>query len=224
MTRVGSGRRVPRTYSLREQEAATLRRLVLAVLLLTAAFSARAIEYTDVYYNPAESGWGFFLVQSDTVQFLAFFIYGPDGKPTWYTAQLTDDGTGTYTGPVYATTGTYFALPWNPAQLTVNPVGTATFQPIDIYHATLTYTVNRVGTVMKTVQRQTLTPYVLSGHYSGSLTGSVTGCVNPAKNVPSLNYRFNLVVAQVADQSATLSFTIVIRLERSSTGWVGLTS
>src|SRR3989442_1023828 len=118
MTRVGAGRRVPRTYFFREQEGATLRRLVLAVLLLTAAFSARAIEYTDVYYNPAESGWGFFLVQSDTVQFLAFFIYGPDGKPTWYTAQLTDDGTGTYTGPVYATTGTYFALPWNPAQLT----------------------------------------------------------------------------------------------------------
>jgi hypothetical protein len=186
-----------------------LRKLTFGVLLVTATFSARAVEYTDVYYNPAESGWGFFVVQSNTFQFLAFFIYGSDGKPTWYTAQLMDNGTGTYTGQVYATTGTYFPLPWNPAQLTASAVGTATFQPTDSYHATFTYTINGVGTVTKTVQRQTLTPYVLAGSYSGSLSGSVSGCANPAHNVPSLTYRFNLTVTQVGDQSATLSFTIV---------------
>ena len=92
-----------------------LRKLTFGVLLVTATFSARAVEYTDVYYNPAESGWGFFVVQSNIFQFLAFFIYGSDGKPTWYTAQLMDNGTGTYTGQVYETTGTYFPLPWNPA-------------------------------------------------------------------------------------------------------------
>ena len=184
-------------------------KLILAVLLLAATFNAKAVEYTDVYYNPAEAGWGDFLVQSNTFQFHAFFIYGPDGKPTWYTGQLTDDGTGKYTGPLYATTGTYFALPWNPAMLTAAVAGTATFQPIDSSHATLSYTVTGVGTVIKTVQRQTLTPYVLSGNYSGSLSGSITGCTNPAQNVPSVAYRFNLAVSQVADQSATLSFTIV---------------
>jgi hypothetical protein len=186
-----------------------LRKLILAVLLLIATFSAKAVEYTDVYYNPAESGWGFFVVQSNGFQFLAFFIYGSDGKPTWYVALLTDNGTGTFTGPVGATTGTYFPLPWNPAQYAANTVGTATFQPIDATHATFTYTVNGIGTVTKTVQRQTLTPYMLAGNYSGSLSGSVTGCTNPAQNVPSLTYRFNLTVSQVADQSATLTFTIV---------------
>lgn len=186
-----------------------LRKLILAVLLLTATFSAKAVEYTDVYYNPAESGWGFFVVQSNGFQFLAFFIYGSDGKPTWYVALLTDNGTGTFTGPVGATTGTYFPLPWNPALYASSTVGTATFQPIDAAHATFTYTVNGVGTVTKTVQRQTLTPYMLAGNYSGSLSGSVTGCMNPAQNVPSLTYRFNLAVSQVADQSATLAFTIV---------------
>ena len=192
-----------------QREAAVLRKVILGLLLLSATFSARAVEYTDVYYDPAESGWGFFVVQSNTFQFLAFFIYGSDGKPTWYTAQLMDNGTGTYAGAVYATTGTYFPLPWNPAQLTNSAVGTATFQPTDSYHATLTYTINGAGTVTKTVQRQTLTPYVLTGSYSGSLSGSVSGCANPAKNVPSLTYRFNLMVTQVGDQSATLAFTIV---------------
>jgi hypothetical protein len=186
-----------------------LRKLFLGVLLLTAAFSARAIDYTDVYYNPAESGWGFFVVQSNTFQFLAFFIYGSDGQPTWYTAQLTDDGTGTYTGAVYATTGTYFPQPWNPAQLTVSAVGTATFQPTDIYHATFTYTINGVGTVMKTVQRQTLMSYVLSGNYSGSMSGSISGCSNPAGNDPAFRGRYVLTVTQVGDQSATVTFTFV---------------
>jgi len=32
-----------------------------------------------------------------TTQFLAFFIYGADGKATWYAAQLANDGTGNYT-------------------------------------------------------------------------------------------------------------------------------
>ena len=40
---------------------------------------------------------GVFLVQSDITQFLAFFIYGPDGKPTWYTAELERDTQATST-------------------------------------------------------------------------------------------------------------------------------
>ena len=186
------------------------KQFIVAVCLFTAAFSARAERnYTDVYYNPAESGWGVFLVQTNTFQFVAFFIYGSDGRPTWYSAQLTDDGTGNYTGSLYATTGTYFALPWNSAQATINPVGTVKFSPVDIYRATITYTVNGVGTVSKAIQRTTLTPEVLGGSYSGSLTGSISGCANPANNVVHFDGRFNLNVSQVGNQSATLTFTIV---------------
>lgn len=188
-----------------------LRKLMLALLLLiaTSTANAAATDYTDVYYNPAESGWGFFLVQSNTFQFLAFFIYGADGKPTWYVALLTDNGTGTYTGPVGATTGSYFPAPWDPTVYTATTVGTATFQPIDAYHATFTYTINGAGTVMKTVQRQTLQPFVLAGGYTGSLTGSITGCMNPASDNPSFHHRFNLDVTQTGDQSAVLTFTLV---------------
>src|SRR5438067_4143148 len=132
-----------------------LKRLVLVVLLLLSV-RVQAVEYTDVYYNPNESGWGVFLVQSDTTQFLAFFIYGPDGKPTWYVAIITNDGTGNYTGSLFATTGTYFAAPWQGD--VVSAAGTVSFKPTDAYHATLTYTVNGIGTVVKAVQRQTLTP------------------------------------------------------------------
>ncbi len=183
-----------------------LKRFVVIVLLLIAAVRADALEYTDVYFTPSEPGWGVFLVQSNTTQFLAFFIYGADGKPTWYTMLLTDDGTGNYSGALYATTGTYFAAPWQGYK--INPAGTASFKPIDAYHATLTYTVNGIDTVTKTVQRETLTPYVLSGNYSGSLSGSISGCTDPTRNDPAFRANANLGVAQVGDQSATLTFTL----------------
>ena len=183
-----------------------LKRFVLVALLLLSV-RAEALEYTDVYYNPDESGWGVFLVQSDTTQFLAFFIYGPDGQPTWYVAIIANDGTGNYTGSLFATTGTYFAAPWQ--GYAVSAVGTASFRPIDSYHATLTYTVNGVGTVTKTVQRQTLTAYVLAGNYSGSMAGLISACNDPTQNDPSFRARYALAVTQVGDTSATLTFTFV---------------
>lgn len=183
-----------------------LKRLVFAVLLLLSV-SASAREFTDVYYDPAESGWGMFLVQSDTTQFVAFFIYGADGKPTWYVAILADNGAGSYTGDLLATTGTYFADPWQGD--IVGVAGTVTFTPSDIYHATLSYTVNGVGTVTKAVVRQTLTPYVLSGTYSGSASGAITGCTDPSRDEPNYRARYVLAVTQDADASVTLTFTFV---------------
>jgi len=184
------------------------RRLMLAALLLAVTTLAKAVtSYSDVWYDVNEQGWGMFLVQSNTFQFIAFFIYDSNGKPTWYTAQLTDDGTGKYTGSLYATTGTYFADPWQ--GYNVSPAGTATFAPSDIYHATLTYTVNNIPTVVKAVQRQPLTSLVLGGSYSGSVFGTDTSCNNPSDNNNAINGRFNLAVVQNGDASATLTFSFV---------------
>jgi hypothetical protein len=187
------------------------RRLLLALLLMAAAFSARALEYTDVYYNKDEPGWGMFLVQSETFQFIALFIYGPDGKPVWYVANLDQDGTnpGSYKGTLYATTGTYFADVWDPSKLVANEVGTVSFTTSDSYHGTLVYTFNGGPTVTKQIVRQTLTPYQMSGDYSGSLVGSQTGCGDPGDNFNNMVSRFELQVAQVNDDSITLKFSFV---------------
>jgi len=191
------------------------KRLLVALVLLVSAVNARAVEYTDVYVDadPAQSGWGAFLVQSDTFQFIAFFIYGPDNQPIWYTGQLTDDGTGKYTGAVYRSIGTYFAVPWNPADHPVpSPqIGIATFQPIDSYNATLTYTIGDSGAVTKSVTRQTLTSYKMAGNYSGSMAGSVSGCTDPndPRTDPMFRARYGLTVGQSGDASATLVFTFV---------------
>jgi hypothetical protein len=192
-----------------------MRRLLCAVLLLLAATRVGANTYSDIWYDPAESGWGVFVKQSDKFQFLAFFIYGPgtapNAPPTWYTAQLTDVGDGlTYTGPLYATTGTYFADPWQGDVAT--QVGMATFSGSpaaeDYAHAILTYTVGDL-LVNRSIVRQTLTAYALSGNYSGAVLGTVAGCSNPADNNGAVSGRFNLALAQVGDTSATLTFSFV---------------
>jgi hypothetical protein len=186
-----------------------MKRFVAIVALLLSAARADALEYTDVYYNPAESGWGVFLVQSDITQFLAFFIYGTDNKPTWYTATLTQNAAGGYNGSLIATTGSYFGVPWNPAQLTVTSVGTVSFVPTDAYSATITYALTGGPTVTKVVQRQTLTAYQLPGNYSGSVSGTQAACTNPSDNNAQFRGRFNLAATQSADTAASLTFTFV---------------
>ena len=123
-----------------------LRRLLLTTLLFMTAGGAAATDYTDIWYDPPESGWGVNIVQSNNFLFMTFFLYGSDGRPTWYVAQVTQDASGNFNGTLYQATGTYFALPW--AGNVVSVAGTASFQPITPYSANLVYTVNNVGTVV----------------------------------------------------------------------------
>src|ERR1700730_5456948 len=177
-----------------------LKRFFLAVLLLVAAGRAAAVDYTDIWYIPAEAGWGVNVVQSNTFLFITFFIYGADGKPTWFTGQVTQDSSRNFNGTLYSTTGTYYISPW--AGFSGGPVGTVSFQPLGPYTAKLIYTVNGVGTVTKLIQRQTLTAIALGGVYSGAQTGTFTGCAN---NVSYRNF-FDLQITHLTDGTVTFAF------------------
>jgi len=43
-------------------------------------------NFSDQWWNPAESGWGAAILQQYDTLFVDVFVYGPDGRPTWYTA------------------------------------------------------------------------------------------------------------------------------------------
>ena len=180
-----------------------IKRILLVALLMLAAARAGAADYTDIWYLPAESGWGVNVVQSNNFLFMTFFLYGADGKPTWYVAQVTQDASGNFNGTLYSFTGTYFALPWAGNILSV--AGTASFRPTSPYTATLVYTVNGVGTVTKSIQRQTLTAITIGGTYAGAQAGSYSGCNNPAQNQLYTDH-FNLQVTQFVDGSARFAF------------------
>lgn len=187
-----------------------MRRLITAVFLLAAAFGARATDYTDIWFTPSEQstaggGWGVNVVQSESFMFVTFFIYGPDNKPTWYVAGLTADASGNFNGPLYATTGTYFAAPWNPNDGAGSAtVGTASFQPTGAYTANLAYSITGGPSVVKAIQRQALTSIALGGSYDGTQAGSYsnTGC----NDSYAYQDRFALGVTHVAGTSLTFTF------------------
>ena len=90
----------------------SLRTLCASVLLACALVAPQAsarTDYTDLWWNPVEAGWGLNLVQAQNFLFATFFVYGPGNQPLWYTGEMTRDASGAYVGPLFATTGTYFA-------------------------------------------------------------------------------------------------------------------
>jgi hypothetical protein len=176
-----------------------LRRLLLTLLLLTASAQAAATDYTDIWFNPAEAGWGVNVVQSDTFLFLTFFIYGADSKPTWFTGQVTQDSSNNFNGTLYSTIGTYYLLPWG--GYSGGPAGTVSFQPLGSYKAKLIYTVNGVGTVTKTIQRQPLTSITIGGNYTGGLVLAQSQCANSGSGTLTVNIAVNQPLNNVGSVS-----------------------
>jgi hypothetical protein len=121
--------------------------------------TAPIYDYSDMWWTPAESGWGLSVTQHvSTNLFAAWFVYGSDGRPTWYVLpdgawSLATFGRNTYSGQVYRTSGPYFGGPFLPANVVVTPVGTAQLLFSDYSHGTFTYTIDGVA-VSKAIERQ----------------------------------------------------------------------
>lgn len=186
---------------------------VVVAMLALAAFSIRPAvgapyDYTDNWYvGPSEAGWGVNFTQTDNFIFATLFIYGPGGQPTWYTAQMTWDGQSQFVGGLYATTGTYFANQWNPANSSNVQVGVASFTPStqNNYQGTFSYTVNGVGTFTKAVTRLTLTPIFLAGNYVGGQSGSYSNC-----NVNASNRTYqDFFTSEITQSGTTVTMTFV---------------
>jgi hypothetical protein len=191
----------PFAYSFRRGLAALAAGLVLSALSIRPAFAA-PYDYTDSWYVPTESGWGALFTQADNFLFVAIFIHGQDNSPTWYTANLTWDGTK-FTGPLYLNRGTYFALPWNPMDQSQQQVGSASFTPSaqNNYQGTLSYTVTGVASVTKAVTRLPSPLIPLGANYVGGQSGTYSGCsAGPYQDF------FNLVVTQTGT-NISMAFT-----------------
>jgi hypothetical protein len=79
--------------------------LSLSLFLTTPSFAnSWGIDRSDAWWNPNESGWGVMMSQQQNSIFIATFLYGPDGKATWFTGLLAYNGS-TYEGDLTASTG-----------------------------------------------------------------------------------------------------------------------
>jgi len=112
-----------------------------------------AVDFTDLWYNPGESGWGLAVTQQFGKMFLAWFVYDSAGKPTWYVASDCTVSGNSCAGQLFSTTGPAFGPTFDPLAVVGTPVGTVKVDFTGPNDATVAYTVSGVSGV-KTIQRQ----------------------------------------------------------------------
>ena len=122
---------------------------------LSASSATPIADFTDLWWNPAESGWGLSLVQhGNRVLFGVWYTYGLDGKRTWFVLPSgTWTDSRTYTGTVYGTAGPAASGAFNASAVRTTPVGTATLTFSDANRGTFAYTINGLSGT-KTISRQ----------------------------------------------------------------------
>lgn len=119
-----------------------------AVTAAVGGAEAAVVQAQGLWWNaPAgsESGWGINFAQQGSVIFATWFTYDLTGKAWWLsmTANKTGSSPDVYAGQLIASNGPAFsAMPFNPAAVIRNPVGTATLTFNDVNRASFDYVVN----------------------------------------------------------------------------------
>lgn len=113
-----------------------------------------AFDFSDLWWNPNESGWGLNLVQHATNQvFGVMYTYEAPNRPLWL---VIPGGTWTsslvFTGAIYRVNGPLITA-FDPSKVNVRTVGTATITFSDRDNGVLSFTID--GTqVTRTIMRQ----------------------------------------------------------------------
>lgn len=104
------------------------------------------VNYTDLWWNASESGWGVALTQQFNTIFATWYAYDAAGNAIWYVASdctVTDSGC---TGDLYQVTGgSSLTSIWSGAMKATAKVGTITFAFGNANDGTMTYTINGVS-------------------------------------------------------------------------------
>ena len=110
-------------------------------------------DYTGLWWNPAEAGWGLSLHQSPLdVLFGTWYVYNASGQPEWYTVQQGHWTSATrWVGTLYRNQGPFFAGPgFDPRLVLVQAAGDAVLEfrqlPGEEDRASFTYTIGGVTT------------------------------------------------------------------------------
>jgi lysyl endopeptidase len=113
----------------------------LSQYLAPPAIAAPFTDFTDLWWNPNESGWGLSLIQHpNRMMFAVWYTYGLDGKRTWfYVPSGTWTDSRTYSGRLYTTVGPAADGPFDPTRVRVQQVGAATLTFSDNNNGTLAW-------------------------------------------------------------------------------------
>ena len=116
--------------------------------LFSSGTAAQAVDYTDLWWNANESGWGVALTQDVGMIFAAWYTYDAAGQPIWYVASSCPLSGSGCTGDVYKVTGGMpLSASWVNLDFTqaLSTVGSVTFAFSDSSTGTMSYTINGVS-------------------------------------------------------------------------------
>jgi hypothetical protein len=101
-------------------------------------------NYTALWFNPAESGWGLNISHQGNTLFGTLYTYDLTGNAAWYSmSNGARQADGSYLGDLVVSGGPAFnSAPWNPNAVTRSVVGTMRLSFADDRHGTLTYSIN----------------------------------------------------------------------------------
>jgi hypothetical protein len=159
--------------------------LGLAALLMACAPAVRAAgtaSYADLWWVPAESGWGAHIVQQGEIAFVTLFVHRADGKPEWLVAPnaalyaVGADGRPAFGGPLYRVDGPWIGIPFDTTSVRAVPVGRLTLEPAAEGRLSLDYDVDGIR-ISKRIERQTFALPAVFGEYTGvfRMRSSVVG-------------------------------------------------
>ena len=139
------------------------------------ALAAHAGSSTDVWFDPAEPGWGMNVVHQAEGAFVTLFVHGRDGKPTWYVspdarivALSGVDGSPLFQGTLYRTEGTWHGGAWRAQDARSAAIGDIFLEVQDQERMRLDYTVDGVAT-SKIVTRFSFERPPVTGGYTAQL-------------------------------------------------------
>jgi hypothetical protein len=127
-----------------------------SIALLRAPDSAEApavVNFTDLWHNPSEPGWGVFLDHQGTTLFASLFTHNAAGDPTWFVMSNGErQADGAFVGELYRARG-----PLATGRTGIESVGTMRFAPGEGNSAKLSYSVGSIAQT-KAVERFRFSP------------------------------------------------------------------
>jgi N-acetylmuramoyl-L-alanine amidase len=116
------------------------------------------IDFTDLWWNANESGWGISLTHANSNVFATWFTYDATGKAIWYVAPactlLAATITTSCNSELYSVTGgSPLTAPWVAGRTVVKREGSFNLQFTDASRAVMTYTIGS-DTTSRVITRQ----------------------------------------------------------------------
>ncbi|MCB1608879.1 MAG: M60 family metallopeptidase [Xanthomonadales bacterium] len=97
--------------------------------ILETYFGALSTNYSYIYWNPAEPGWGLNLQHQGDLLYGTWYSYADDGQVMFLTVEANRQADGSYAGPIYRVAGTPFEqINGSQAFTAVSELGSATLR------------------------------------------------------------------------------------------------